>query len=331
MKINKASFSALIIAHCRAYHAAHDDPKIFDDFLSGRLITEEERTYFDNSLYRSIKVLKYLGSGKAVPSIIKLLLPRRAKLAFKAIPPEELNQISGLESGVDCYMHATGGPALTISRSRYTEDCLMKAVGEGLKQYVILGAGMDTFAFRHPELMEKLRVFEVDQPATQDHKRQRLSELGWEPPGQLYFVPVDFTRQRLDEELKNSPYDPKALSFFNWLGVTYYLPRETVLDTLRTVAGIAPKGSTIIFDYLDTDVYDPAKAAPRGQWLLFSLVGAKGKCAFEPSKLSGELAALGLRLKENLSPSEIEKLYFRGHPGNYHAQEHAHFACAVVE
>lgn len=121
------------------------------------------------------------------------------------------------------------------------------------------------------------------------------------------------------------------MSFFSWLGVTYYLPRETVMNTLRTVAGIAPKGSTIIFDYLDTDAYDPAKVAPRGQWLLYSLVGSKAKSGFDPATLSHDLAPLGLRLKENLSPSDIEKLYFKGYPGNYHAQEHAHFACAVVE
>ncbi len=331
MKVNKETFSASIIAHCRAYHAVHDEPKIFDDFLAGRLLTEEERTYFDSSLYRSVKVLKYLGSGKAVPSFIKLFLPRRFKHASKAVAPEELNEISDLTSGVACYMHATGGLALTISRSRYTEDSLVKAVGEGVKQYVLLGAGLDTFAFRHPELMEKLRVFEVDRPATQAFKRQRLAELDWKIPGQLYFVPVDFTAQKLDEELLNSPYDPKSMSFFSWLGVTYYLPRETVFNTLRTVAGIAPKGSTIIFDYLDNDVYDRVKVAPRGQWLLFSLVGAKGKCGFDPATLSNDLASLGLRLKENLSPTEIEKLYFQGYPGNYHAQEHAHFACAVVE
>ncbi|MEN6325070.1 MAG: class I SAM-dependent methyltransferase, partial [Syntrophomonas sp.] len=307
MKVNKASFPALIIAHCRAYHAMHDDPKIFDDFLANRLLTEEERTYFDGTLYKPMKVLKYLNSGKTVPSIIQLFLPRRTKQAFKAIAPEDLNKISDLTSGVDCYMHATGGPALTISRSRYTEDSLIKAANEGVKQYVILGAGLDTFAFRYPELMEKLRVFEVDQPVTQDHKRQRVTELGWEIPKQLYFIPVDFTRQSLDKELKNSPYNPKALSFFSWLGVTYYLPREAVFNTLRSVASIAPKGSTIIFDYLDADAYDPSKVAPRGQWMLYSLVGSKAKSGFDPVTLSRDLAPLGLSLKENLSPSEIEK------------------------
>ena len=332
MKKNKTSYSASIITYCRAYHAAHDDPKIFDDFLAGHFLTEEQRTNFDGMIYKSNKALCYIGSQKVVPSIIKFFLPRRVKRTFEAIAPKDLKLISSPTSAVDWYMHAHGAPALAVSRARYTEDSLVEAVGKGVKQYVILGAGLDTFAFRCPELMEKLRVFEVDHPATQAFKRQRLTELGWEIPEQLYFVPVDFTRQRLDESIKNSSYDPKALGFFNWLGVTYYLPCETVLDTLLTVAGIAPKGSTIIFDYLDTDVFDPAKVAPRGQWFLWShKAGEKMKSGFDPSTLSHDLSALGLRLKENLSPSDIEALYFRGHPGNYHAQEHVHFACAVVE
>ena len=331
MKENTVTFPASIIAWCRAYHAVHDDPKIFDDFLADHLLTEEQRKYFDKITYRSIKVTHYLGSQKTVPSIIKLLLPQRFKRTYEAIGPKDLNVISSLSSAVDWYMHATGAPALAVSRARYTEDSLMEAVRKGVKQYVILGAGMDTFAFRCPELMEKLQVFEVDHPVTQALKRQRLTELGWEIPKQLYFVPVDFTRQRLDEALKHSSYDPKALGFFNWLGVTYYLPCATVFDTLHLVAGIAPKGSTIIFDYLDTDAYDHAKVTPRGQWLLWSLIGAKTKSGFDPSALSHDLATLGLRLKENLSPPDIEALYFQGHPGNYHAQEHAHFACAVVE
>jgi len=332
MKKNKTSYSASIITYCRAYHAAHDEPKIFDDFLAGHLLTEEQRKNFDEMIYKSNKALYYIGSRKAVPSIIKFLLPRRFKRTFEAIAPKDLNLISTPTSAVDWYMHAHGAPALAVSRSRYTEDSLAEAVRKGVKQYVILGAGMDTFAFRRPELMVKLPVFEVDHLATQAFKRQRITELGWEIPKQLHFVPVDFTRQKLDEELKNSSYDPKALGFFNWLGVTYYLPRETVFDTLRTIAGIAPKGSTIIFDYLDTDVFDHAKVAPRGQWFLWSHVaGEKMQSGFDPSTLAKDLAALGLRLIENLSPANIEKLYFQGHPGNYHAQEHAHFACAVVE
>lgn len=328
---NKTSFSASIIAWCRAYHAMHDDPKIFDDFLADHLLTEEERAKFAKMIARSMKVTYHIGSGKTVLSILRFLYPRHLRRTFEAMAPKDWNQVSGPASAVDCYMHTTGALALAVSRARYSEDNLAEAVRKGVGQYVILGAGMDTFAFRRPELLEKLQVFEVDHPTTQAVKRQRLAELGWEIPQELHFVPVDFTSQGLDEALKNSPYALKTLSFFSWLGVTYYLPRKTVFDTLQTVAATAAKGSTIIFDYLDPDAYDHAKVSPRGQWLLLSLVGAKAKSGFDPSTLSHDLAAIGLRLKENLSPSDIEERYFQGHPGNYHAQEHAHFACAIVE
>lgn len=331
MKKNNASFSASVIAWCRAYHAVHDDQKIFDDFLAGDLLTEEQRTNFANTIYRSMKVTHYISSGKPVPSIMKFLMPRYIRQTIQAIAPQDVEVVSSSTPAVDWYMHATGALALAVSRARYTEDILMEAVRRGVKQYVILGAGMDTFAFRHPELIEKLQVFEVDHPASQAFKRQRLAELGWEIPGHLHFVPVDFTRQRLDEQLGNSSYDPKAETFFSWLGVVYYLPRKTVFDTLRTVAGIAPQGSVIIFDYLDADAYDHAKVTPRGQWLLLSLVGAKAKSGFDPSTLSHDLDVLGLRLQEDLNPLDIEKMYFQEHPGSYHAQEHAHFARAMVE
>ena len=110
---------------------------------------------------------------------------------------------------------------MTLGRSRYTEDSLEKAVEQGVKQYVILGAGFDTFAFRCPEILEKLQVYEVDHPATQAFKRSRLAEAGWELPPQLHFVPVDFEQESLAEALTRSSYDPQAPSFFSWLGVTY--------------------------------------------------------------------------------------------------------------
>ena len=117
------------------------------------------------------------------------------------------------------------------------------------------------------------------------------------------------------------------------MGVTFYLTHSEVFDTLRTVADISPKGSTVIFDYMDTDAFDHAKVAPRVQVMIWSAgsVGEKMKTGFDPSTLSHDLAALRLRFKENLSPSDIEERYFSGRTDNYHALEHAHFACAVVE
>ena len=98
-------------------------------------------------------------------------------------------------------MRIQGGP-VTLSRSRYTEDCLLATISQGVQQYVILGAGMDTFAFRHPELMQKLHVFEVDQPATQAFKCARLEKLGWKLPPQLHFVEIDFSTEQIQTALQ---------------------------------------------------------------------------------------------------------------------------------
>jgi len=220
-----------------------------------------------------------------------------------------------------------------LARARYAEDSLEQAVRQGVKQYIILGAGMDTFAFRRPEMLEQIQVFEVDHPATQAFKRRRLAELGWEQPAQLHFVPVDFTQDSLAVALSSSSYDPQALSFFSWLGVTYYLPRDAVFATLRTIADIAPAGSTVVFDYLDTDAFVPGRAAKRIKVLMERVrqLGESMKAGFDPSTLAADLSRLGLRLREDLIPTDIEERYFQGRTDGYHAYKHTHFAWAVVE
>ena len=222
---------------------------------------------------------------------------------------------------------------LFLSRARYTEDSLEAAIKQGVRQYVILGAGMDTFAFRRKELMEQLQVFEVDHPATQEFKRNRLAELGWDLPVQLHFIPVDFNKESLAEALKHSAYDPQALTFFSWLGVTMYLTRDAVFATLRTITDISPTGSSVIFDYFDNDAFIPEKAAPRVQGMMRSVqkLGEPMITGFDPSTLAADLYLVGLRLQEQLSPADIQERYFKGCTDGYYAYEHAHFACAVVE
>ncbi len=308
MKENQVSRTALLQAFVRGYHAMHGTPKIFEDYLSHRLLKEEERELFKQLFTPPVQLIESIDPASAVSCHDQAA---RLSWAMRTIP----------------------STSHTISRSRYTEDILGEAVRQGVQQYVILGAGMDTFAFRRPEMLEQIQVFEVDHPATQSFKRSRLAELGWELPAQLHFVPVDFTQESLAAALTRSAYDPKALSFFSWLGVTYYLPREAVFATLRTFTDIAPVGSTVIFDYMNTDVFIPGKAARRMQM-------AKEKCrewgeplitGFEPSTLTSDLAGLGLRLHENLSPADIQERYFQGRTDGYYACEHVHFARAVVE
>lgn len=302
MKENQASFSAMTTAYIRAYHSMNDTPKIFDDFLAYRLIPQEVRELIEQGL---TKEKQFNDSERTAP-------------------------ISDQTTTFASLMKATN----VLSRARYTEDTLEKVVKQGVKQYVILGAGMDTFAFRRPELMERLEVFEVDHPATQNFKLLRLADLGWEHPARLHFIPIDFTKENLATALnRSSSYDPKVKSFFSWLGVTMYLTREEVFATLRSIADIAPSGSAVVFDYFDTDAFIPEKSSSEMQKKqeVFNNLGEKMITGFNPSTLAEDIASIGLSLYENLSPEDIEERYFQGRKDGHHAPEHGHFAYAIVE
>lgn len=134
--------------------------------------------------------------------------------------------------------------AFMAARSRYVEDQLAKAVSNGVTQYVVLGAGLDTFAFRNP--FGALRVFEVDFPATQEWKRWMLQESGIVAPATLRFVPLDFEQKALADGLAEAGFSDQLSSFFGWLGVVPYLTLEAFRSTLDAVAR-QPAGSGISF------------------------------------------------------------------------------------
>ncbi|WP_433713853.1 class I SAM-dependent methyltransferase [Nocardia sp. CA-084685] len=133
------------------------------------------------------------------------------------------------------------------ARARFAEDTVADAVATGTRQVVILGAGLDTFAYRNPH--PDVRVLEVDHPDTQEWKRQRLDAAGIELPASLTFAPVDFESQTLAAGLAAAGFDRTRPAVFVWLGVIMYLTRDTILDTLRFVAGQATP-VRMVFDYL---------------------------------------------------------------------------------
>ena len=298
-----ASLTAMISAFSRAHHATHDAAPIFDDTRARALFTEAE----------------YAG------------LAKNLALALPVFAPDQVASCSNEETAVARVLRAQGA-AVVLSRARFTEQCLEAAVREGVRQYVILGAGMDTFAHRDAVWKRDLTVFEVDHPATQAFKRQRVAELGWTEATRLHYVPVDFTRDALVEALEAASFDREAPTFFSWLGVTYYLEPEVVRETLRGLATLAPAGSAVVFDYLDAEAFDMAKASPQMQTLhqVMLRTGETLKSGFEPAGLDHELAALGLRLEQNLSPEAIQERYFAGRTDGYRALAHYHFARAAI-
>lgn len=134
-------------------------------------------------------------------------------------------------------------------RQRYQEECLEAAHARGVRQFVLLGAGLDAYAFRQPNARLDLALFEVDFPATQKEKRARIAALGWTQPENLSFVPCDFESGALENALLSAGLDPRFPTYFAWMGVTVYLERAAIRATFEDVLRLSAPGSSIAFEY----------------------------------------------------------------------------------
>ncbi len=303
MEISKGAITAIVTAFGRAYHSLYDEPKIFDDFLAKDMMTRETFDFIGHSLASSLSFFD--------PETAARQLPEQESLAY--------------------VMRAQSAP-ISLARARFMEDYLEKAVGEGFTQYVILGAGMDTFAFRRPDMLERLRFFELDQPVTQGYKRARIGELGWKEPKNLSFIPIDLSQEDMAVALINAGFDKAEKSVFNWLGVTYYLEKDDVLSTFSRIAGVAASGSMVVFDYLDKDAFDDVKASKRVKAAreIVSNAGEPMKSGFEKDEMRVLLAGAGLELVEDMDTTATQNAYFSGRTDGYTALEHFHIARAKV-
>ncbi len=200
--------------------------------------------------------------------------------------------------------------AFMAVRSRYVEDRLAEAVRNGVAQYVILGAGLDTFAYRNP--FQSLRVFEVDLPATQVWKRKMLSKAGIAVPESLTFVSLDFERQMLAEGLAAAGFDFRLPAFFGWLGVVPYLTLTAFRATLEMIAQL-PQGSGVSFDY----ALDPETLGPVGR-MAFDVLSSRVAAAGEPFRLfftsdemELELRRAGFQRIEQRDTEQLNEMYFK--------------------
>jgi methyltransferase (TIGR00027 family) len=210
-----------------------------------------------------------------------------------------------------------------VGRSRYVEDELTKALKRGVAQYVILGAGLDSFVYRRPDLANVLGVFEVDHPATQAWKRTRLQELSVATPPNLVFVPLDFQKQSLSESLRISGYRLDAAGFFSWLGVTQYLTPAAIFDTLRTVASMAP-GTEIISTYLlPAAMLDDRRR--RILELVMNLAATRSEpmiTFFEPAEFVEQVWKLGFAEVWDIGPEEAHARYFANRTDGLRGENH---------
>jgi len=196
------------------------------------------------------------------------------------------------------------------ARTRFAEEALAAEVERGVRQLVVLGAGLDTYAYRSP-FRGCLRVFEVDHPVTQAWKRERLRDAAIPLPESLTFAPVDFERQTLAEGLAAAGFDPAQQTFFTWLGVVPYLTEAAVWSTLTFLAGL-PGGAHVVFDYSDPpDTLAPeARAYHDRRAALVESLGEAWVTYFHPDALRVRLVALGFTEVEDLGLPQIAARYF---------------------
>jgi methyltransferase (TIGR00027 family) len=201
--------------------------------------------------------------------------------------------------------------AFLVARSRYAEDKLAEGLAHGTQQYVVLGAGLDTSLYRGVANTPYLRIFEVDHPATQKWKKERLQQAGIAVPPSVVHVPMDFESQDLAQQLATAGFQRDKITFVSWLGVVPYLTREAATQTFRFLGGFAA-GSGVAFDYgvSPSALGFLERLALRALSRRVARAGEPFRLFFTPSELDQFLMELGFRRIEQLGSEEINALYF---------------------
>ena len=297
---NKASITALMSLFGRAFHAENEKHPVFADYLAKELMTDEE--------YAAIQSYILGGAQFFEPGIDMQ----------KHEPKELLRRIVNV--------HIAPSP---LCRAAYTEKALKTAVLTGTKQYVLLGAGMDTFAFRETEFLSNHKVFEVDHPLTQADKKERIARVDWTVPDNLAFVSMDFTTDSLSERLIADGFNSKEKSFFSWLGVTYYLSTEAIDKTLAELSSLCADGSTIVFDYPDENFFDASERRVQNTIMMAKAGGEPMQSAFSYGDLEKLLEKNGFLIYELLTPDDIQRDIIDSVGAEVKAFEHVNYCLAV--
>lgn len=295
---DEASITSLMSAFGRAYHSANESNPVFNDFEARNLISDEEYERIGN----------YILGG------IDFFAPEK-KGAFK-------NNNETLEYLVNTQIAPT-----PLARAKYCESALKTAVMTGAEQYVILGAGLDTFALREPDL---IKVFEVDHPLTQKDKTERILRAKGKIPDNLILTAVDFSKDDLKEKLISAGFDNKKKSFFSLLGVSFYLTHEQIESTLESIAELSSDGSTLVFDYADEELFNSKIKRVQNMIAMAAAGGEPMKSCFSYNELEKLLERHGFLIYELLTSPDIQSTFFEGH-GGMRAFENINYVTCVYK
>ncbi len=204
-----------------------------------------------------------------------------------------------------------------IARTRFIDDCLANAIENRIEQLVILGAGYDTRALRFGALKEKVKVFEIDHPATQQFKLRQLKKYLWDLKQYVTYIPVNFEEKDFGQELLAHGYDRTMKTFFIWEGVTYYLSAEVVDGTLSFISKNCASGSEIVFDYFSASMAAGTCKLPEALPLsrILNTFGENILFGISPENMAGFLEKHGFKIIQSLAAENYEKAYFKGKSG----------------
>ncbi|MGE6537591.1 class I SAM-dependent methyltransferase [Bacillus luti] len=302
VKKGEASVTSLVSAFSRAYHSEFDSSKIFDDYIAKEFISSKERHEIETNMIQGIHFFN--------KDIAK---------QFQDDPNRILKWITQVQLS-----------PTPLARAAYCERVLLHEITLGAKQYVILGAGLDTFSFRHRELENKIEIFEVDHPSTQQFKKERIKEAELEVPNNLHFVSMDFTKEFSYEQLRNAGFENKK-TFFSLLGVSYYLMKEELASLIECLFEMVPAGSSIVFDYPDETLFTEKGLSNRVENMvkMAAVGGEPMKSCYSYREMEALLEKSGLLIYEHLPPEDINKLYFEGRNDYLKAFETVQYVHAV--
>lgn len=283
MESNNSSKMALFVSLIRAVHSCRDSDPIIDDPYGFDLVSDDELRAIRNRLLSSP------GAEKS----------------------HHLKQVDNEEEALAEILRATTGYGNVIIRTCYAESYLDRAIEDGLSQYVILGAGVDTFSLRRPDLVSRVRIFEIDHPATQKMKKERFAAAGLISPPNVEYINANFETQMVGDVLRNSPFGQETPSYFAWLGVVPYLTLDAINRTIESISKIAPADSQLIFNYLDARIRRRPSTAISGNRQR-SLSPEPIISRLEPEEVQTMLANFGFEVLEDVGAAELSNRFCAG-------------------